>query len=359
MRVYSEAIFQFIYKCEKYTKEILSHEMGVEVFRSRFLFRGVLYPIHIVVTDSQKTLGTFNPNNLQIALNKKLLYEAKDVVLKNIIRHELAHYYFYLLGHSGTAHGEDFKKICQQFHWDENVMKATASIEIENEEIVGPLVDEKILNKIKNLFKLATSENPHEAELATLKANQLLIKHNIDKLNLNQESETYVMTLMTVKKRNQKIITIYEIIKHFLVSPILSYQKSGVSLEIFGTRENIELSTYVFDFLNSKLDELWLEEKALHGHGIRAKNSFFMGIARGYDEKTQTLMKSFHVNEQNSLVLLKNQLQAEFNKVFKNVSGSTQNNKLNNEAFTKGQLKGKSLSIHPAIKNSKTRSLLT
>src|SRR5690606_34918991 len=136
---------------------------------------------------------------------------------------------------------------------------------------------EKVYSKIKNLLKLATSSNPHEAELATLKANQLLIKYNLTHSDYLQNDEAlfYVHRILSQKKKSAKLSAIYDIIKHFMVRPVLRYTKKGVYLEITGTKTNIELSDYIASFLDRELEGLWKKEQKLFPHlkGLKNKNS--------------------------------------------------------------------------------------
>src|SRR5690606_4301308 len=109
-----------------------------------------------------------------------------------------------------------------RYHWDSDISKASMNPALEYSRLEGDLEAEKVYHKVKNLFKLATSSNRHEAELATLKANQLLIKYNLSHLDALEDDDNlfYVHRLMSQKKKNAKLSAIYEIIKHFMVKPV-------------------------------------------------------------------------------------------------------------------------------------------
>jgi predicted SprT family Zn-dependent metalloprotease len=178
MFIYDSTSIAFIQKSERFLKEILQ-ETGITVNKSRFLYKGYFYPLHVVVFEGSEW-GHFNAPYLQIALNRKLIYLAKDSVVRDILKHELAHYFTYIIYKDVKPHGAEFREVCRQFGFPEEVAEATMNLEVSNLSKVGDLESERVIEKVKKLFMLAQSSNAHEAELATLKANELLLRHNID-----------------------------------------------------------------------------------------------------------------------------------------------------------------------------------
>jgi hypothetical protein len=286
------------------------------------------------------------------------MFEAKTQIIKDILRHEFAHYLTYIeYPHVSKPHGEEFKSVCRKLGWDQSISKAHINIESANDKIEGDLKSEKIITKIKALLKLAQSENVHEAQLATLKANQLLIKYNIENLESEDNDQViYVQTVLSVKRKNAKLNAIYDILKHFLVKPILIYGKNQVSLEVSGDKSNIELAEYVATFLDSELEHLW-KNRTSDLKGLKAKNSFFSGIAKGYDEKMQGLKENLQSHEQKALVRIDNQLNINLNTIYKRLSFVNSNRTIDKNAYGQGKKAGKSLTINNVIKN-KTKNLL-
>lgn len=354
MRIYSETTFSFVAKAEKLFKQIIVEETNLKLRRTRFEYSGHTYPIHLVVFSAQDKLGYFDPHTYQIGLHQSLMYSVKDHVLKNILRHELAHYICFIRGFQDqTPHGHYFQDTCKQFHWDEAISKASLDIEKAN-EIEGDLASEKLMTKIKALLKLAKSDNTHEAELATLKANQLILKHNIK--NLDQVDKIIcVDNVLTYKQKSAKLSCIYDILKHFLVRPVFIYGQKQVSLEVSGSKENLELARYIANFLDQELENLW--NKAGDLKGKKAKNSFFLGIARGYELKNQKMTDSFSSEEKHALIKIENELSSDLNKIYKRLSVSSTTRSRDANAFNQGKSVGKSLTINSAIKN-KTKTLL-
>lgn len=353
MKVYSNNINLFTKRCEESLKKILSSEVGCKIGRTRFTFNSLSYPLKIVCFESQRTLGYFDPHTYQIGLNKKLMFGVKEKTINDILRHELAHYLNYIETTDLTLpHGDEFKAICQRFNWSDSVSKASIDINLADENLEGDLVAEKLKRKFRSLLKLSSSDNPHEAELATVKANQLLLKYNLSKLNSPCDDVIYTDVLFTVKKKNAKIIALYDILSTFMVKPILIYGQKQVSLEVCGSRENIELAHYVCNFLSSSFDDLW---KGSELKGLRAKNSFFTGIAKGYLEKSEGAINEQSPEMKKDLIILKEKLSLNLELIYPRLSHTSSSSSLDHGAFRKGHCAGTNLTINPALKNTKNK----
>ena len=203
MFLHSKTISLFISRVRHDAREIVNNEMHLKMEKSRILYKGILYPLNIVVFEDLSRLGYFDSRTYELGLSKKLMYQAKDEVLKNIIRHELAHFMCYLLYGPRVLHGEEFHNLCKSFGWGPEVYGAYANIDLENSKIES--VDEKtekLLARLKKLLALASSDNIHERELATLKANQLLLFkvsnnsfHSVG-LNKKEKKDRFSLSMM-------------------------------------------------------------------------------------------------------------------------------------------------------------------
>ncbi len=357
MKIYSQNIVLFIAKCETWLKQIITQETPHNLLRSRFKMGHYTYPLHIVVFTDSQNLGYFDPHTYQIGLHQNLMFSAKEHVIKNILRHELAHYLCYIENQDlAERHGDKFKEICTRYAWEDRVSKASLNIDLAN-NYEGDLVSEKLINKVKALLKLAESDNVHEAELATIKANQLLLKHNISNLDM-YDAKLYIKSILEFKRRNAKLNAIYEIIKHFLVKPVFVYGRGCVFLEVSGSKENVELAEYLGVFLDRELENLW--KRATHLTGLRAKNSFFTGIARGHDEKMHTYTKDYSPSDQKALIKITTDLDEKVKKFYRSrlSSGGQSGSSLDSEAYQSGKQTGKSLTINAAVKNKAKTFLL-
>lgn len=352
MKIFNESTLNFAKKSEKTLKQILAEEVSLEVRRSRFRWQSYTYPIHVVVFENNQHWGWFDPHTYQIGLNKKLITQAKEAVIKDILRHELAHYLTYIrTDFIDHAHGKEFQKTCQDFGWSQLVSKA--SLNIADQELYYEVEKkDKLMAKVKRLLKLAESDNQHEAELATLKANQLLLKYNLE-MEPTVDWTLYSHTVLKGARRSAKLAAIYDILKHFLVAPVFIYGKNEVQLEVTGTKENIELADYIAHFLDQKLERLWKAQTELKG--LRAKNSFFLGVAKGFESKMESTPLSSHESKQ--LIIIKEDLQEKMSLIHRRLSSSSQSGSRNLAAFMKGTESGKNLNINKAMKNKSTQLL--
>lgn len=353
MIIFDSTSIAFIQKSEQMLREILT-SIGLTVNRKRFEFYGRYCPIHIVVFEGTNELAHFNSAFLQIALNRKLIWNAKDAIVRDILKHELAHYLTYIQYGSVQAHGAEFKLICDTYGFDQEISAATMDLEEANHSKVGNLESERVLEKVKKLLKLAQSSNAHEAELATAKANALLLRHNLDYVDHIDEA-IYMDQVIIQKRKDSKLIAIYEILRHFIVKPIFSFGKNTCALEVSGSETNVKLALYVANFLNQELDYLWNEarkEKSLSG--LRAKNSFFLGVAKGFNEKMQASKEGLSDQDQKSLVKIENKLNLHLKMIYTRLTNTKTSNRIDERAQSAGVASGKNLTIRQGVEGKKT-----
>lgn len=359
MMIFDQTSLAFIQKCEEMARAIFT-QLGFKVHRSRFEFNKYLYPIHIVVFEGNE-LGFFDSKFYQIGLNKKLIYTAKDSVTRDILKHEIAHYLTFLhYPNFQTSHGSEFKEICQRFGFDSQIQKATIDLVSANEAKEGDLESERVLDKVQKLLKLAESSNAHEAELATLKANELLIKHSLSHVDTQKEETIYLDRPLVYPRSNSKLVAIYEILTHFLVRPVISHGHKQCSLEICGPKTNVILARYVAEFLDRQLEYLWLETKKEAGlQGQRAKNSFMLGVASGFHEKMRKSEETLEPTNKKSLTIVKKQLEVNLNIVYKRLGSTRSTHQMDHQARNAGIEKGKKLSINKGVEGGSSNLSLS
>lgn len=338
MLVYSKKIVRFAAELKKAIRSILSQEMGLLVKDRYFFYRGSYYPIQVVIFDHQKKLGYFDPEFCELGFHERLMHSKE---LHNIIRHELAHYMTFIHFGSGLLpHGAEFKAFCMGMGWGPEVYQASVCLEEST-------IEEKseILRKVQKLMALTKSSNPYEAELALIKSQELLLKHNLETPLHDDGEKIYLKRVMKQKKISAKMRSIAKILETFFVNIVFRRAENCVCLEILGNKVNLEIAEYVSEVLDGELDHLWNAAKKLHLlKGQIAKNSFFHGIAKGYCHKIHSL-------KQELLVIEKALIEAK-KLVYPRLSTSKSSARACKNSTALGEQMGRALKINPAVKSS-------
>ena len=147
--------------------------------------------------------------------------------------------------------------------------------EEEGADFIG--VKSALFRKIEKLMALSTSSNSYEAELALLKSQELVLKHNIDTTFVTGQPEEQMHLKRIIKERREtaKMRCIARILETFFVSVIFNRGQEYTYLEVLGEEANIEIAEYVAGFLDNELESLWNQAQKKTGiKGATAKNSF-------------------------------------------------------------------------------------
>ena len=243
--------------------QIMKQEMQLTMRGDRLVWNNYLYRIQFLIFENHNQLGYFDPEHMEIGIHKC----AKN--FRDILRHELAHMIAYLR-FGDLSHGKIFRTICKEYGFPTETEKATGPLLQDNYE-------SRIAQKIKKLLALAESTNANEAESAALKAQEMLLKYEVQ-----EESEMVMRRIFSFKRASTKLKAISKILRTFGVQPVFCSK----TLEIFGQRHHVEIAEYVAHFLSNELDHLYKNQDGLSG--LAAKNSFFRGIAEGYCEKVKS-----------------------------------------------------------------------
>lgn len=357
MLVYSKKIINFIFDIKSIVKEVLSQDVKLSVYNDFFYDRLGMntYPINIVIYNDKCDLGYFDADFIEMGFHERLMYVNKDQ-LRNIIKHEVAHYITFInYGRYPQPHGPEFKAFCQRMGWGEEVSKST--VQINDLEANSPDQEHHILRKIQKLMALGSSSNSHEAELAILKSQELLLKHNIENINVHVHDDEmiFLKRVLKEKRKTAKLSSIASILSTFFVSPVFSRQEEFTYLEIVGTHLNIQIADYVACYLDHHLEALWDETRKNHIglKGKVAKNSFFIGIAQGYCSKINIQKKSFSHSVSQALMILSNKLTEAKKMVYPRLHTTKSHAKYCPTSSQLGQKAGTELVIKPAVSSTK------
>lgn len=362
MFVYSNKILNFIQEVKFLIKEVLSKEIKVKVFGDRFFDREqrYSYPISVVIYNNKSVLGYFDPHFFELGFHECLIGSTH---LVNIIRHELAHYMTFIAhGPEIICHGSLFHDFCRQMNWNEEVSRASICLESKCE--LPNKEEHQILRKVRKIMALSSSSNPHEAEVAIMKSRQLLLTHNIEMQSFIEENEEriFIKRIMQQKREDAKMRAISKILETFFVNVVYRKGTGFICLEIIGEAVNIEIAEYVADVLQKDFETLWVQAKKMAQlKGMIAKNSFFLGIAKGYCEKIGVLKKEYSAATTHSLIALENKLKIAKEKIYPRLSTSKSSGYFCQKSSELGQQVGRELQIQPALKpdSREIRGLLT
>lgn len=358
MIVYSKKIIAFVKEIKRAISHILTQEIGVKVSGSRFcdFKQKSSYPIAVVIFNNKNMLGYFDPHFYELGFHEQLMH-AKREQLHHVVRHELAHYFTYILhGEKAEAHGVEFKAFCKRMKWEEEVAKA--AICLESQEGMGQIEQSSVFRKVQKLMALSSSGNQYEAELAIIKSQQLLLKHNIESkyLGAEEEEKVFLKRIMGQKKENAKMRAIGKILETFFVSIVFSRSANLTYLEILGSIVNLEIAEHVATVLDRELENLWKSaQKGASLKGKVAKNSFFLGVAKGYCNKINALKQEYTTDIAQALMVIEKQLSDAKAMAYTRLSTSRSSGSHCRTSSALGEKMGRDLNINPAVgKTSKS-----
>ncbi|MDP6978025.1 MAG: DUF2786 domain-containing protein [Myxococcota bacterium] len=316
MRVFSASIESFLARLDAMIRPLLRDEFGVKVGRTRFeTLDGWTWPIRLVAIDDKDRLGYFDAEGCTIAVHKRLMYTAKDRVLKDLLRHELAHYFTYIAFHESgldtRTHGPQFQATCDRYGVPDAARRASCDVTSENDAIEGELANEAAIAKIQRLLALAKSDNEHEAELALLRANELMVRHNLDAAAAlggahgADETEYCVAVVIPCKRSSPRVSAIADILTEYFVYPVQTRE----GLEVTGTRANVEQAHYIADVLDRALAASWKRARG-ESHGVRLREKPFMeAAAASYLAKLRHAKAQVDMRDQRALTRLATELE--------------------------------------------------
>lgn len=294
-------------------------------------FRSALLPPTIGLHPGQSRLGMWQAATRTLSLAEDLVMSRPWGVVLEVLKHEMAHQYVHeILGPRGgppgssqeghgpdgsadcheTAHGPAFQAVCARLGIDATASGLPESPPGEGD---GASAETKLLQRVARLLALAESSNVHEAEAAMQEAQRLLLKHNLSARAARDAREGRgaggggrergysFRHLGPVRARVDESARLVAMIlgRHFFVEAIWvqSYDplaaRRGSVLEVCGSVENLELASYVHDFLHAAGERLWLEHKQRAGLRLdRDRRTYIAGVMLGFAERLATQEKA-------------------------------------------------------------------
>ena len=248
------------------------------------------------IRDMKNRWGYWSGKNREIVLSRHLVLRHPWEAVREVLRHEMAHQFAeeVLAGGSEPPHGPCFKKACQQLRADPAVSGSYRLLDDGTSKGVK-IREDTMMVRIRKLMSLAQSQNQHEAEAAMAKAHELVEKYNIDLVRLDQHRKFVSIFLGRALLRHfreehqlavllQKFYYVYGI---WVSSYVVEKGKMGRVLEISGTEKNVQIASYVYDFVNRFIAAKWREYNRDKGLNRYRRTDFALGVLQGFSRKLE------------------------------------------------------------------------
>lgn len=243
----------------------------------------------ITLSDTPQRLGQWSRATRVLELQRTLVLTKPWPDVLAVLEHEMAHQFVdeILQIRDETAHGETFRRICEQRGIDARANGAP---------VVRTGLDmsatDRTLERIRKLFALAGSSNRHEAEAAMKRAHELMLRHNLEQLPIIHEFE--VRHLGEPRRRTNAVeAEVVGLLSELFFVEVIAIPvyvphtaAHGRVYEIAGTLANVEMASHVYAFLLATCDRLWRENRAdTRVRSGRDRVSYQTGVIRGFRDK--------------------------------------------------------------------------
>ena len=210
------------------------------------------------------------------------------------------------------------------------------------------------------------------------KVQELNEKYNINEVP-EQNIEDYNYHIIYTRRKR------LESFKKFICSILTSYyfveiifseeydakdNTSYKTIEILGSKQNIEMAEYVYHFLTNKLDQLWNAYRRQNQQKLSrsSKNSYCVGLVAGFHkkldaikdqhDKKQTSPKQSMTQERQQIVLHNDQMLTQFMRQrfprIRNIKSKTRLG--DHSSYSQGLQDGRKIILHKGLAKNKTNT---
>lgn len=227
-----------------------------------------------------------------------------------------------------------------------------------------------LIEKLRKLLALGTSSNPHEAELAMQKAQEIALANDINLALVRDASEPeneeilkeYVQMGQRLPTVNNFVTNI--LIDYFNVRIITSGERrNGRSIVFIGTKDSIATARFVYNYLCDTMVRCWhVYYKNTPNVELSHKQSYCLGFYRGLSDKLAANRKTVESEKLTSdsdknkwaiaCVDLKAKMQDFIDSEFSNLRNAPKKSiQLNNQSYSSGLTDGKNCNIVKGVIN--------
>ncbi len=259
---------------------------------------GALKQPLITLSDAETALGRWQPERRRISISVSHVECDPWLEVMETLRHEMAHQYVSeVLREDGERpHGEAFRQACHKLRCSPRASAVGAADPHNAAAGADDGTDPRILRLIKKTLSLATSPNEHEAQVAVDKARDLLLRYNVDLVELDRARRFGVRRLGPVKGRRASYeLWLALLLQDFFFVEVLwvfdydaARDKSGTVLQVHGTATNLEMAEYTYTYLVELLERLWRQYRRARAlESNRERQRYYAGVLEGFHRKLQ------------------------------------------------------------------------
>ena len=221
-----------------------------------------------------------------------------------------------------------------------------------------------IIAKIQKLLSLANSSNENEAKAAMNMANTLLLKHNLSIQQISGYQVEYEIKNLggefLTLKLHQKLVS--GLLKGYFFVEVLILKKlhniAGraqykKTIQLVGSKENCEIASYIFSYLDHSYPDLWKSYKKNNPELTTSyhKESYYQGLTQGIKKMLEST--KWKVQEEMGLILMADANLAKF--VKQNSKGKYGNNSacasIDQKIYDDGVSDGSNITLRKPIKS--------
>ena len=250
---------------------------------------GALRSPRIELGGGGQTLGSWDGTRRILRIAVAHIEVDPWLYVMETLRHEMAHQYVAeVLGIEAEApHGRAFRRACEKLRCTPAARASREPVRLESDS-------DRLLRRLQKVLSLSGSPNEHEAETAIKKARRLLLKYNIDSVELDSDRKFSYRSLGPIKGRRTScelwlsliLQEIFFVETKWVPTYRAQEDKAGTVLEIYGTPANLDMAEYVYAYLCGQLERLWLAYRDRNGlPGNRERQRYRAGVLEGFHSK--------------------------------------------------------------------------
>ena len=275
--------------------------------------RGLMRRPLFRLRDFKSKWGHWSGERREICLSRNLVLNHTWDTAREVLLHEIAHQFTEeVSGHNNeTPHGPEFQKACYLLRANPKASKNYVPMD-EQISRKSSVSEDKIMLRVKKLMALAQSRNRHEAEAAMAKSYELIGKYNLDILTRDENRNFISLFVGRPALRHFRdhyylarlLLDFYFVQGLWVPAYVLEKGKMGNVLEITGTMQNVQLASYIHDFIHHFIGSQWQAYNKGNKLNRSRKTDFSVGILEGFRSKLESKRKQ-RKKDRDTLALIK------------------------------------------------------